>query len=312
MSNLSSAELEAVLLRTLSVLDRHTGGRQPMMVERYLSTWRDGSPALARFRKCVEDVLRYRGIRHPAVQRTIAMIEDRYADSSVSQKSLAETVGLRPDALATIFNTHTGMNVREYLRHVRLDRAAALLTTTDRSVKEVWVAVGYNHASNFVRDFERRFGVSPREYRARVIHPTAIAVRPVARPSLFVPEPSVRSRGSTILIVEDDEGMRELTAHYFRLEGYGVIVAANGKDGLREATRVRPNVVLLDFHLPDLDGLECAQRLRRLNIDAAILIFSADWDLESRGEEFNALGAILLSKVCDLEDVRSALTVVRT
>src|SRR5215510_10843984 len=83
-TGLRTPELDAVLLRTLAILDRHTGGRLPTMVEHYLSAALDRSTMLARFRECVEDVLRYRGIGDPLVQQAIAIIDRRYSDSTIS------------------------------------------------------------------------------------------------------------------------------------------------------------------------------------------------------------------------------------
>ena len=97
-------ELEAVLLRTLSVLDRYTGGRLSTLIDRYLSTARPGSTALERFREVVEDVLLYRGIDNPLVQRAIAIVEANLAKSGFGPRSLAKALTVHPATLARAFN----------------------------------------------------------------------------------------------------------------------------------------------------------------------------------------------------------------
>jgi len=306
ITNLTTPELDAVLLRTLALLDRHTGGRLPTMVERYLSAPLDRSTMLERFRDCVADVLRYRGIGDPLVQRAIALIDRQYGDSTMSARTLADALGIRPERLAAAFKVQTGVNATEYLRHLRLDHAAALLLASDKSVKEVWAAAGYNHASNFDHDFRDRFGESPRQHRARGIraHPAG----PAADRLPHTDSAGCTDGGSrTVLIVDDDLGSRETIGRYLEREGYRVICADNGKDGLLEADRSRPAVVLLDYRLPDIDGLEWLRRFRSRQSTTPVVMFSADWDLECRRDELSALGATFLSKLCDLEDVCEAL-----
>jgi DNA-binding response OmpR family regulator len=66
----------------------------------------------------------------------------------------------------------------------------------------------------------------------------------------------------TALIVDDDPGTVEILARLFRLEGYNVLTAANGERGLQEATRSRPDVIILDLRMPILDGLSFLRLFR--------------------------------------------------
>ncbi|MET0851640.1 MAG: response regulator transcription factor [Candidatus Rokuibacteriota bacterium] len=68
---------------------------------------------------------------------------------------------------------------------------------------------------------------------------------------------------SRVLIVEDEPDIRDLLAFHLGREGYQVWTAASGADGFRMAVRERPDLVLLDLMLPELDGLEVCRRLRR-------------------------------------------------
>src|SRR5439155_2065868 len=65
-----------------------------------------------------------------------------------------------------------------------------------------------------------------------------------------------------ILLVEDDLLFSESLAFILRQEGYAVEVAPSGGEGLQQAARDEPDVVLLDVALPDLSGVEVCRRLR--------------------------------------------------
>lgn len=68
--------------------------------------------------------------------------------------------------------------------------------------------------------------------------------------------------GRRILVVDDDPDSREALSELLRLSGHDVLAAADGKMALALVVRDRPEVILLDLGLPDLDGCEVARRLR--------------------------------------------------
>jgi len=65
-----------------------------------------------------------------------------------------------------------------------------------------------------------------------------------------------------ILIVEDDEFLRSLTAKRLEKEGYVVVVAVDGESGLITAAQEKPNLIFLDLLLPGLDGFEVLGKLK--------------------------------------------------
>ncbi len=71
------------------------------------------------------------------------------------------------------------------------------------------------------------------------------------------------SAASRIVVIEDNLDAAEVLADVLQLEGYEVHVAHDGRSGLELVRRVRPDLVLCDIGLPDLDGYEVAQALRR-------------------------------------------------
>lgn len=65
-----------------------------------------------------------------------------------------------------------------------------------------------------------------------------------------------------ILLVEDNEQNRYLTTFILEKAGHAVIHASTGREALSLAGRERPDLVLMDIHMPEMDGYEAAQRLR--------------------------------------------------
>jgi DNA-binding response OmpR family regulator len=70
------------------------------------------------------------------------------------------------------------------------------------------------------------------------------------------------SSGGTILVVDDEANIADLVELYLRKEGFRVLKAGTGEDGLATAKRERPRLVVLDVGLPGIDGLEVCRRLR--------------------------------------------------
>jgi signal transduction histidine kinase/DNA-binding response OmpR family regulator len=75
------------------------------------------------------------------------------------------------------------------------------------------------------------------------------AIRAAARP-----RPSAPSAGSVILVVDDDQSVRDLTERFLTREGFSVVTASGGHEGLRLARELHPAAITLDVMMPDLDG----------------------------------------------------------
>ena len=78
----------------------------------------------------------------------------------------------------------------------------------------------------------------------------------------------------TILIVDDHANVRTLVTDYLSEQGYGVVAASDGNEGLLVARRLRPDLVLLDVMMPGLDGLGFLQAFRR-DYTAPVILLTA-------------------------------------
>ena len=77
-----------------------------------------------------------------------------------------------------------------------------------------------------------------------------------------------------ILIVEDNELNRDVLSRRLRRHGYEVLIATAGLDGLRRARDARPDLILMDLGMPDMDGWECTKRLKADDATAAIPVIA--------------------------------------
>ena len=79
---------------------------------------------------------------------------------------------------------------------------------------------------------------------------------------------------NTILIVEDDPNLLHTLQYNLNQEGYATLTATDGEAGLRMASRMSPDLVILDVMLPGLDGFEACRILRRQS-EAPVIMLTA-------------------------------------
>lgn len=83
-----------------------------------------------------------------------------------------------------------------------------------------------------------------------------------------------QTRGSRILVIDDDPDIAKLLTIILKPQGYVVYHAMNGRDGLKAAYQLQPNLIVLDIMMPEIDGWDVCMRLRDLT-DVPILMLTA-------------------------------------
>jgi CheY-like chemotaxis protein len=93
-----------------------------------------------------------------------------------------------------------------------------------------------------------------------------------------------------ILVVDDEPSIRELLCEFLGMEGYVVQTAVHGREALDHARNKRPNLVLLDLHMPEMDGRQFSQACRTDPglAGLAIVLMTAAPDAESVCAEIGA------------------------
>lgn len=91
-----------------------------------------------------------------------------------------------------------------------------------------------------------------------------------------------------VLVIDDESDVLDFITYNLKRDGYDVITAANGTDGISKAKHDRPDVILLDVMMPDLDGIEVCRQLRAdPTFDQTIIAF-----LTARGEDYTQVAAL--------------------
>jgi DNA-binding response OmpR family regulator len=85
--------------------------------------------------------------------------------------------------------------------------------------------------------------------------------------------------GTDVLIIEDDPTQAEELACYLRRAGLRVDATVSGSLAIHTVAQLRPRVALIDYNLPDLDGVTVAERIKRLSPGTAMIVMSGriDW-----------------------------------
>ncbi|MCB0037094.1 MAG: response regulator, partial [Anaerolineales bacterium] len=117
------------------------------------------------------------------------------------------------------------------------------------------------------------------------------------------PHPPIRpisqtNTSSSVLIIDDDPMIQELIAHYLINAGYQVHTAANGNEGINLARQIKPNVIILDVFMPDIDGWTVLATIKNDAEIAHIPVILATVD-DSKAQGFTLGATDYLTKPID-------------
>lgn len=109
--------------------------------------------------------------------------------------------------------------------------------------------------------------------------------------------------GATILVVDDEEYIRDLVASALRLAGFDARSAATARGALATISSDRPDLVVLDVGMPDLDGYEICRRMRRAGDQTPVVFLTARDAIDDRLTAFAHGADDYLSKPFSLEEL---------
>ena len=136
----------------------------------------------------------------------------------------------------------------------------------------------------------------------------------VGNMSIGIPQPTTgprlrRADGSPvrIVVVDDEPSLTDLLAMALRYEGWEVRSAADGRSAIKLVHEFRPDVVVLDIMLPDLDGMQVLSRLRADRQDIPVLFLTAKDSVDDRIAGLTAGGDDYVTKPFSLEELVARL-----
>jgi DNA-binding response OmpR family regulator len=112
-----------------------------------------------------------------------------------------------------------------------------------------------------------------------------------------------------ILVIDDDSGLLTLLKLGLEREGFTVITAESGKEGLRRAYEARPDVIVLDVMMPEMDGWLTCQRLRSM-CDTPIIMLTAKTDQADVLKGLSLGADDYLTKPCSFDELKARIRTV--
>ena len=125
----------------------------------------------------------------------------------------------------------------------------------------------------------------------------------------MAPETLTRPDGSPVrvLVVDDEVNIAELISMALRYEGWAITTAHTGTKAVREAKDHRPDAIVLDVMLPDIDGFEVLRRIRANQPDVPVLFLTARDAVEDRVAGLTAGGDDYVTKPFSIEELVARL-----
>jgi len=114
--------------------------------------------------------------------------------------------------------------------------------------------------------------------------------------------------GTVILVIEDELAIRRFLNPYLKGQGFNVLEADAGEEGLSLADSRHPDIILLDLGLPDMDGLEVIERLRE-RTDVPVIILTARGKEEDKVKGLDAGADDYLTKPFGVEELLARIRV---
>ncbi|HKC06360.1 MAG TPA: response regulator [Methylomirabilota bacterium] len=115
--------------------------------------------------------------------------------------------------------------------------------------------------------------------------------------------------GNKILVVDDEPEVRQLMEHFLTERGYEVRIAENGRMALATLDTFVPDVVLLDMHMPEMDGLETLRRLAVRSPSLPVIMITVNEDIETTARLLQFGAADYVPKPFNLEYLEQAINI---
>jgi DNA-binding NarL/FixJ family response regulator len=110
--------------------------------------------------------------------------------------------------------------------------------------------------------------------------------------------PAVDDGDIKVLVVDDTDHVRRMLDTMLSMDGFEVVgTAGNGEEAISEADALDPDVVVIDYMMPGMDGLECARQMRQRRPNQLVIIYTAFIDAAVEQAAADAGVALCVGKV---------------
>ena len=112
----------------------------------------------------------------------------------------------------------------------------------------------------------------------------------------------------TVLVIEDEDRLRQTIAAYLEDSGYLITQAANGRKGIEVFAQRNPDIVLTDLRMPDMNGVEVVAWLRENSPHTPIIVFTGTGDQRSQAAVLGqGVRACIAKPIHDLAELEAAI-----
>ncbi|MDP3732145.1 MAG: response regulator [Candidatus Omnitrophota bacterium] len=112
-----------------------------------------------------------------------------------------------------------------------------------------------------------------------------------------------KNKGVKVLIVDDEEIVREVLSYAIKGRGFIIEDARNGREALEKVAQGRPDIIILDVAMPEMDGLQVCKQLREnpYTRNIPIIFLSAQRDIDKFIQGMPGAAIKYIAKPCDIE-----------
>lgn len=110
-----------------------------------------------------------------------------------------------------------------------------------------------------------------------------------------------------IMVVDDEEVVRDVLCSFFEIKGYATVAIENGENAISYAETIKPDLILLDIKMPGLNGIETCQRLKQMlqccSPGTGIIVITGHGSPENLEKSIRSGAIDVVRKPFDLEDI---------